>query len=167
MNIPVKILNLASLFIVWLWLSACSKYVSENSKPVAVEILPIFSMELGFAAGKDDDFIQTFLKYAKSNNLESVKLADIPSPIGSYNIYSYQINTYQKTSIQNDPAFFISNSHDRYTITFVAYPSDTPFVIQHIYPLVQVLMTSAHRKEVSFTCDDKVLDCERLKVLTK
>jgi hypothetical protein len=114
-------------------------------------------MKLHVPVEQGKNFADAFLGFAKSNNLKGVELDGNPAPGEMRESEMLQIN-----SKQGYPLFILNNTmyHDEFELS--AYPSDIPLTKQHIYNLVQTMLSGVHGKIEFNSCDEKILDCDRL-----
>jgi hypothetical protein len=159
-----KMFNLAMLLF---GVMACSQQATENTEPIGVTVLPIFVMKLHIPENEDKKFIAAFLEYAKTNHLGSQGISNFPRAAEKLDGFDYQIKNSIAESSPRNIAFSIANPFSRGEVQLAAYPDDTPFVKSHIYNLVHALMSAVHGKVTEVSCDEKVLDCARLKDILK
>jgi hypothetical protein len=158
-------LKLFSFVIVSLGLTACSQQTTEASKPRVIETAPAFVMELNTSKEQDKAFSAAFVEFAKMNHLNIDTQSEFPEHPANgepYTSIMYEIYNAKKEAV-----FIITNPYSRTAWRLVIYPHDTVLVKHYTYDLVQKLVSTTPGGVTSISCDDKVLDCERLKALSK
>lgn len=165
MKLITQSFRYAVLVALSVFLTACFNQTVEPPAPRVVSISPTFVMEVKVAPDEATKFSDAFVHYAKTNTLNIDTLGEFPvHPAGEeqYMSFSYEIYNAKK-----EPAFVVNNPFHRGEISFVAYPNDSALVKQHVYDLALALVASMHGKVTSVTCDERVLDCDRLKTILK